>query len=174
MLAPYRPQTIGGHQCRAGPSASLTAAQNSDSLLARVFTLGVSGGFICVSCPGIGGDGIAVSTEVSRSRSALASGDQFTTVDKQGKTVARRQKIHPVTIKAGVPASFIAYAQGETPIELYLVRDGQIVAQHAQGRWFPYVSYTSDKDLSADVYVVGPDQDVTYTLMQFAWAGQGS
>jgi hypothetical protein len=116
----------------------------------------------------------AVSTEVSRSRFTLASGDQFTTVDKQGKTAARRQKIHPVTIKAGVPASFIAYAQGETPIEIYLVRDGQIVAQHAQGRWFPYLSYTSDKDLSADVYVVGPDQDVTYTLMQFAWAGQGS
>ena len=79
-----------------------------------------------------------------------------------------------MTIKAGVPASFIAYAQGETPIELYLVKDCQIVAQHAQGRWFPYVSYASDKDISADVYVVGPDEDVSYTFLQYTWAGHGS
>ena len=54
------------------------------------------------------------------------------------------------------------------------MRDGQIVAQQAQRTWFPHFAYASDADVTADVYVVGPDQDVNYTLMQYSWGGPPS
>ena len=68
-----------------------------------------------------------------------------------------------------VPGAFIAYAQERAPVQLYLVINGQIALQNDRGVWFPHLSYAFDQDTSADVYVVSPDQDVNYTLMQYSW-----
>jgi V8-like Glu-specific endopeptidase len=108
-------------------------------------------------------------TPVNQSKYTLTKGDSFKAKDNQGKDVARRQRIHSVSMKANVPGAFIVYAQERAPIQLYLVIDGQIVSQNDRGIWFPHLSYSYDKDVTADVYVVSPDQDVNYTLMQYSW-----
>src|SRR3954451_13071171 len=74
--------------------------------------------------------GIGVSSDIDMCRSSKPA-PNVTPHAWLRKALPRRR-----LLKAGVPASFTAYAQGETPIELYLVKDGQVVAQHAQGRWF--------------------------------------
>jgi hypothetical protein len=108
-------------------------------------------------------------TLVSQTKFTLIKGDQFKTKDKEGKDVSRRQKIHTVSIKGKVPGVFIAYAQERTPIQIYLVINGNIVQQNDRGVWFPYVQYSFDADQAADIYIVSPDQDVNYTLLQYSW-----
>jgi hypothetical protein len=108
-------------------------------------------------------------TMVSQNKHVLTKGESFKAKDSAGKEVARRQRIHSVTMKGKVPGAFIAYAQERAPIQLYLVINGQIASQNDRGVWFPHLSYSFDQDTTADVYVVSPDQDVNYTLMQYTW-----
>lgn len=106
---------------------------------------------------------------ISQNKHVLTKGESFKAKDNAGKEVSRRQRIHSVTIKGKVPGAFIAYAQERAPVQLYLVINGQIALQNDRGVWFPHLSYAFDQDTSADVYVVSPDQDVNYTLMQYSW-----
>lgn len=108
-------------------------------------------------------------TLVSQTKFTLTKGDGFKTKDNQGKEVSRRQRIHSVTMKANVPGIFIAYAQERAAIQLYLVSDGQIVSQDDRGNWFPFLRYSYPQDTTADIYVVSPDSDVNYTLLQYSW-----
>ena len=108
-------------------------------------------------------------TMVSQAKHSLTTGDAFKAKDATGKEVTRRQKIHSVSVKPNSPGIFIAYAQERAAIQLYLVVEGKIIAQNDRGTWFPFVPYTVDKETNVDVYVVSPDADVNYTLLQYAW-----
>ncbi|HYF55536.1 MAG TPA: trypsin-like peptidase domain-containing protein [Salinarimonas sp.] len=112
--------------------------------------------------------GSGPATLVAQTKGTLAKSEAYTATDK-GKEVKRRQVIHPVTLRAGTPSFLMAYAQERTAVQVYLVSNGQIVAQNAQGNWFPHLTYTAPTDMKAEVYVVGPDEDVNYTLVQYAW-----
>ncbi|MCC7346773.1 MAG: trypsin-like peptidase domain-containing protein [Variibacter sp.] len=109
-------------------------------------------------------------TQLSQGKFTLVKADRYETKDKDGKTVARRQRIHPVTAKANQPGMFIAYAQDREPVQIYIVQDGKIVAQHESNVWFAAVKYPAlPADTKADVYVVSGDNDVNYTLLQYVW-----
>jgi hypothetical protein len=105
---------------------------------------------------------------VNETKTTLVKTDAFTAQDKDGKDVPRRQKIYPVTLKGG-PGVFIAYAQERTSIQLFLVVDGSIITKDDRGVWYPAVSYSMSDETKAEVYVVGPDNDVNYTLMHYSW-----
>jgi hypothetical protein len=107
-------------------------------------------------------------TLVNETKASLVKTDAFSGT-KDGKPAPRRQKIHSVTLKAGQPGVFIAYAQERAAIELYIVVDGKIVAKDDRGVWFPAITFKMENETKADIYVVGPDGDVDYTLMQYAW-----
>lgn len=93
--------------------------------------------------------------------------------EKSGKevevTVTKRQNIHAVKLTAGRPQAFVAYAQDRQPIELYLVIDDKIALQVVSNRWFGLLQYVAGKDTDAQIYVVGPDEDVKYTFFQYDW-----
>ena len=86
----------------------------------------------------------------------------------QDKTV-KRQKIHSVKLTAGKLNSFLAYAENQAAIQMYLVIDGKIVQSDERQVFVPRVNYTASSDTTADIYIVGPDADVTYTLFQYDW-----
>jgi hypothetical protein len=100
----------------------------------------------------------------------LTAADKYTAKDKEGNDVARRQKIHSVTVKAGTGGIVIAYAKG-SGIQLYLVADGKVVAQDESRPVVPHVIYPKlAKDITVDAYVVGGDTDIDYTLMHYFWS----
>jgi hypothetical protein len=99
----------------------------------------------------------------------LGEEDRITTQDKDGKKVVTRQKVHQVEVRAGVDHVFIAYAQEGAPISLYVSADKKI-ANRAEGKsWFPHTVYHPKKNETVDVYVSGPDDDVTYTFMDYVF-----
>lgn len=105
----------------------------------------------------------------SQSKHTLTSAEKFTAKDKDGKDTNRRQKIHSVNLKAGQGTTWIAYAQEKQLIQMYLVVDGKIVKQDERRIWFPFMSVKSDKDIKAEVYVVSPDNDTSYTFLEYTW-----
>jgi hypothetical protein len=105
----------------------------------------------------------------SESKHSLVKADQFKAPDREGKESSRRQKIHSVSIKGGRTSTFIAYAQESARIQLYLVIDGKIVEQNERNIWFPDLSHRPLGDIKADIYVVGKDADVNYTLLEYVW-----
>ncbi|BAT61549.1 hypothetical protein GJW-30_1_04108 [Variibacter gotjawalensis] len=111
---------------------------------------------------------------VSESKGALTKSEAFSAKDREGKDSMRRQRIQPIQLKANVPTTIVAYANQQTPLQLYLVVDGQIAQQDERGTWFPAITVRSDKDQSAEVYIVGADKDTEYRLQQYSWAAPGS
>jgi hypothetical protein len=106
---------------------------------------------------------------VSDSKFTLTNSDHYTARDPQGKDIPRRQKIHRVTMKANAPGMFIAYAERQTQIQMYLVVNGQIAQQDERKIWFPFLRYNYPQDTTAEIYIVGPHSDVGYTLLQYSW-----
>jgi hypothetical protein len=104
-----------------------------------------------------------------QSKHMLVKADAFAAKDKDNKDVTRRQKIHPITLKAGRPITVIAYASDRAAIQAYLVIDGKIADKDERRIWFPSVDFKPESDIKADVYVVGPDQDVNYQLLEYVW-----
>lgn len=105
----------------------------------------------------------------AQTKHTLTKADAFSAKDKSGKDVKRRQKIHPVQLKAGVPVTILAYAQGRTQVGIYLVINDQIVDKDERRVWYPSADYTSSTDTKADIYVVGGDEDIDYTLLEYTW-----
>lgn len=110
----------------------------------------------------------AIPVVLSQTRFALAATDQAKYRDANGKEATRRQKQHKVTLTAGKPHLFMAYAQEAAAINLYLLVDGKVVIK-SEGGWYPAVRYTPPKDTEAEVYITGPDRDVTYTLTDYGF-----
>ena len=80
-----------------------------------------------------------------------------------------RREVHKVAVRAGVRHTFIAYAQEMAYIGLYVFADGKPVERVERQSWFPSISYTAPRDGTVDVYVAGPDEDVTYTFLDYVW-----
>ncbi len=101
----------------------------------------------------------------------LTKAEQFTGKDKDGKEVQRRQKIYSITGKANTGGIVIAYARNRTAVQLYLVVDGKIVLQDEREVFLPYMLYPNiEKDLTAEVYVVGGDTDADFDLVHYTWS----
>jgi hypothetical protein len=88
--------------------------------------------------------------------------------DKGEKTVARRKQ-HTFKVQGGTNQLFLAYAQKATSITLYLSVKGGMVKKQDAERWYPAIAYEAPADGSVDIFVVGPDEDVTYTLTHYVW-----
>jgi hypothetical protein len=111
-----------------------------------------------------------VPTLVNQTKHSLAKSDAFTGKDAEGKEEARRQKIHSAVLRAGEGGMIVAYAQRRAPLQIYFVVNDQIIDKDDRtGIWFPYNVYSMSKDTNVDVYVVGPDSDVDYTLVHYNW-----
>lgn len=110
----------------------------------------------------------AIPVVLSQNRFTLAAADQAKYRDNNGNEATRRQKQHKVTLTAGKPHVFLAYAQGAAGINLYLLVDGKVVIK-SEGAWYPNVRYTPPKDTAAEIYITGPDRDVTYTLTDYGF-----
>jgi Trypsin-like peptidase domain len=106
---------------------------------------------------------------VSQQKSTLVKADQVVRRDNANREVITRQRKYSVTLSAGKPRTFIGYAQHATKIRLYLVIDGKIVVKDERAVWFPNVSYMPPQDVSADLWLVGPDRDVDYTFVDYGW-----
>lgn len=87
--------------------------------------------------------------------------------DKQEIT-QRRQK-HEVEVKRGERHVFFAYGEERAKLALYLFVDGKPVQQVEASSWYPVISYTATKDTTVEVYVTGPDDDVSYTFTDYLW-----
>lgn len=112
----------------------------------------------------------ATPTLIERSEHTLSAGSRFREKDKNGKETTRRQQVHRVVLKAGRKSTYIAYAQDQADIGIYLVVGGSIVKQHDRGIWYPFISYTPKTDAEAAIYVVDPrDKDIKYTLLEYRW-----
>ena len=81
----------------------------------------------------------------------------------------RRRQVHDVKLKAGEQHAFLAYGEERTSLALYLFVDGKAVKQVESSSWFPIISYTAPKDMTAELYVTGPDTDAAYTLVDYVW-----
>lgn len=88
--------------------------------------------------------------------------------------VKKRQKIFPVKVEPGRPHTFVVYAQGRSPIELYVVVDSAIARQSASRAWFARTTYTAPGETTAQIYVAGPDDDIQFTLFDYSWGGPPS
>jgi len=110
----------------------------------------------------------AIPVVISRNEFTLAAADQAKFRDANGKEAMRRQKQHKVTLAAGKPHVFLAYARAAAGINLYLLVDGKVVIK-SEGAWYPSVRYVPAKDTEAEIYITGPDRDVTYTLTDYGF-----
>jgi Trypsin-like peptidase domain/FHA domain len=99
----------------------------------------------------------------------LGEEERTKTKDKDGNTVVTRQNVHQVEVRAGVDHIFIAYADERAPISLYVSSDKKIVKRADGTSWFPHTVYHPTKNETVDVYVSGPDDDVTYTFLDYVF-----
>lgn len=117
----------------------------------------------------------ATPTPVSQAKFTLDPANQVKNRDASGKEIARRQKKHVVSLKAGQDRVFIAYAQGSAPIKLFLLVDGKIVLKDDRDQiWYPNISYKPPADAQAELYAVGDDNDVSYTFLDYGWTAPPS
>lgn len=88
---------------------------------------------------------------------------------KDNVEIVRRRKVHEVKLKQGERHVFLAYGEDRTRLALYLFVNGKPVEQAEPNSWYPAISYTAPKDMTAQVYVTGPDIDVSYTFVDYLW-----
>jgi V8-like Glu-specific endopeptidase len=116
----------------------------------------------------------ATASLIAQEKSTLGKADQVTRRDNNNREFVMRQRKYSVTLEAGKPRTFIAYAQKATNIKLYMLIEGKIVVKDERAVWFPNVSYMPGQDASAEVWVVGPDTDVDYTFGDYGWTAPPS
>jgi hypothetical protein len=112
---------------------------------------------------------VRVNEDEDDDENELGEEDRTMTQDKDGNTVVTRQKVHQVEVRAGVDHVFIAYAQERAAISLYVSADKKIVNRAEGTSWFPHTVYHPTKNETVDVYVSGPDDDVTYTFVDYVF-----
>jgi hypothetical protein len=108
---------------------------------------------------------------VAEFKGKLTKADAFTTKNDKGVEVTLRQKIQSVTLKANVPGLLVAYGRGKG-LKLYAVVDGNIAAKDDRdGMSLVRIPYKLDKDVTADIYVLGGDDDIEYQLNHYSFSG---
>ena len=110
----------------------------------------------------------AIPVVLSQDKFTLTTKEQIKFKDKDDKEATRRQRQHKVKLTAGKPHVFMAYAQESARINLYLLVDGKVVVK-SEGVWYPAIRFTPQNDADAEIYIVGPDRDVTYTLTDYGF-----
>ena len=83
--------------------------------------------------------------------------------------ITRRRKSHEIDVKKGDRHVFFAYGEERAKLALYLFVDGKPVQQVEASSWYPVISYTATKDATVEVFVTGPDEDVSYTFTDYLW-----
>ncbi len=99
----------------------------------------------------------------------LEDEDRTKVRDKDKKEVVQRRKSHDIDVRAGVRHVFLAYAPERTNLGLHLFVNGKPVRTVDPSSWFPMIDYTASKDESVEIFVTGPDADVDYTFVDYAW-----
>jgi hypothetical protein len=107
---------------------------------------------------------------VSEEKGVLGASDLH--IDTSGKSTTTRYRMHEqvLTLQHGANYVMIAYAEGSTPIELFLSdKDNKILAQDVGKLWYPSVTYTPEQDGDIYAYVEGPDEDTNYVFRLYRW-----
>ncbi len=117
---------------------------------------------------------ILISQDKFRLTDADKSTKKVPEFDKSGaivnKEVPQRQKMFPVKLAAGKPQLFIAYAEGQRPVQMWLLSgQTQLAADSAENHFIAIVPYRSGNDMGAEVYVTGPDEEVNGTFFVYGW-----
>ncbi len=105
----------------------------------------------------------------SEGKFTLSAAERTKIRNSDGEDEMRRRKRHAFRLQRGIHHLFLAYAQRSSPIGLYLYVGGKIVAQREEDRWYPSIAYRAPADGNVEIVVVGPDDDVTYTLTDYVW-----
>jgi Trypsin-like peptidase domain len=111
----------------------------------------------------------ATPTIASQGKFRFRITDRATEPNTDGKEITRRRKLHQIDVRAGVRHAFLAYAQERASTGLYLFVGGKPAGQVEPRSWFPILSYAAEGDGSVDLYVTGPDVDVSYTFIDYVW-----
>ncbi|MGO9008211.1 MAG: trypsin-like peptidase domain-containing protein [Beijerinckiaceae bacterium] len=102
---------------------------------------------------------------VSEEKSVLAASDM-----RNDQPTRYRAKQHALSLKGGVGYVIIAYAEGKTPITLYLAdKANNVLAQDVGKIWYPSVPYNPSQDGDFFAYVEGPDSDTNYVFRLYRW-----
>jgi hypothetical protein len=88
---------------------------------------------------------------------------------KDNSQIAQRRQVHPIKLKQREQHVFLAYGHEQAKLGLYLFVNGKPVQQVAPSSWYPVLAYTAPKDITVHVHVVGPDDDVGYTFVDYVW-----
>jgi hypothetical protein len=88
---------------------------------------------------------------------------------KDNSQIVRRRQVHLIKLKQGEQHVLLAYGKGQTKLGLYLFVDEKSVQQVDPNSWYPVLAYTAPNDMTIDVHVTGPDDDVGYSLVDYVW-----
>jgi hypothetical protein len=88
---------------------------------------------------------------------------------KDGIELTRRRAVHTVKLKQGEQHLFLAYGKEQAKLGLYLFANGKAVGQAEPSSWYPVLAYTAAKDMTIEVHVTGPNDDVAYTFVDYVW-----
>jgi hypothetical protein len=108
-------------------------------------------------------------TLVSEDEDELEEEDRTKTRGTDGTETVTRQKIHKIAVRGGSDHVFIAYAKERASISLYLFVDKKLVRRVEGQNWYPGTTFRVPKDTTVEVYVSGPDDDVSYTLVDYVF-----
>lgn len=105
----------------------------------------------------------------SQGKFTLGTAERAKIRNSDGEDETRRRKQHVFKLQRGANHLFLAYAQRSVNISLYLSVGGRIVSKQDSERWYPAIAYRAPADASVEIVVMGPDEDVAYTLTDYVW-----
>jgi V8-like Glu-specific endopeptidase len=113
-------------------------------------------------------------TLVSEDEDELEEENRTKTKGQDGAETVTRQKTHKIAVRGGTDHVFIAYAPERASISLYVFENKKLVKRVEGQNWFPGTTYRALKDTTVEVYVSGPDDDVSYKLVDYVFEGPKS
>jgi pSer/pThr/pTyr-binding forkhead associated (FHA) protein len=117
------------------------------------------------------GNSSSVPEIVSENKGKLEAADLQ--VGKDGKN--QRVKVTRLDMSSGKTYTVFVYADNQTAIKFYLVdAHDQKAAESSGDNWYPSLNFKPPADDSWSLYVVGPDEDTTYTVKIYSWRAKDS
>jgi hypothetical protein len=106
---------------------------------------------------------------LSQEKFILVADDRFPQ-RKDGLEKTSRQQHRTIALRMGEPRVIIAHGEQTASLQLYLLVNGKNVAQDNGSSWYPHLSFTPSADGDAEIYIVGNDDNVVVTLLNYGWS----
>jgi hypothetical protein len=99
----------------------------------------------------------------------LEDDDQVKSKGKDKVEITQRRQVHEFALKKGEQHAFLAYGEERAKLALHLFVEGKPLQQVEANSWYPVIAFTAPRDMTVEIYVTGPDDDVSYTLVDYVW-----